>query len=56
MTDPEDSVQVAKDELVEQEADLVDEFERELPDEADEADAIDQKRDVPDEDEDEYPG
>jgi hypothetical protein len=57
VTDPEDSVSVAQDELVEHEADLTDEFDRPLPLEADEADAVDQKLDVPElvEDEDDYP-
>lgn len=55
MTDPEDSVGPAEDEFQQREADLSDEFDRELPDEADEADVIDQKRDVPDAEEDEYP-
>jgi hypothetical protein len=47
---------VPRDELVEREADVTDEFDRPLPVEADEADAVDQKRDVPESDEDEYPG
>jgi hypothetical protein len=55
VTDPEDSVSVAQDELVEHEADLTDEFDRPLPLEADEADAVDQKLDVPEPPEDDYP-
>jgi hypothetical protein len=55
VTDPEDSVDVSRDELVEREADVTDEFDRPLPVEADEADVIEQKRDVPDSDEDDYP-
>jgi hypothetical protein len=55
VTDPEDSVSMAQDELVEHEANLTDEFDRPLPIEADEADAVDQKRDVPEPPEDDYP-
>jgi hypothetical protein len=55
VTDPEDSVNVSREELVEREADVTDEFDRPLPVEADEADAVDQKRGVPDSDEDDYP-
>jgi hypothetical protein len=54
VTDPEDTVGVASGELAEHEADLTDEFERPLPAEASDADAVDQKRDVPDEGEDDY--
>jgi hypothetical protein len=56
MTDPEEPLTVDRDDLVEREADVVDQFERELPIEADEADVIEQKLDVPDSDEDAYPG
>jgi len=47
MTDPEISVGPSRDELYEQEVDLADEFDRPLPVEADEADVVEQKRDVP---------
>jgi hypothetical protein len=56
VTDPEDSVDVPREEYVEAEADLTDEFDRPMPVEADEADVADQKRAVPDADEDDYPG
>ena len=56
MTDPEDSVDVPRDEFVEAEADLTDEFDRPMPAEADEADVADQKRAIPAVDEDDYPG
>lgn len=56
MTDPEDSVHAADDELREREADLSNQLDRDLPIEADEADAVDQKQDVPEADEDDYPG
>jgi hypothetical protein len=52
MTDPEHPVTTDREDLVEREADVVDEFERPLPDEASEADVIEQKRDVPEEDDD----
>jgi hypothetical protein len=52
MTDPEDTVGPARDDLEEHEADLSDEFDGELPDDVDEADAIDQKREIPIDDED----
>jgi hypothetical protein len=55
VTDPENSLDVARDDLEEHEADLTDEFDRPLPDDVDEADAVDQKRDVPQPPEDEYP-
>lgn len=55
MTEPEEPATVDHDDLVEREADVTDEFERPIPDEADEADVVDQKRDVPDADEDDYP-
>jgi hypothetical protein len=47
MTDPEISVGPTRDELYEQGVDLVDEFDRPLPAEADEADVAEQKRDLP---------
>jgi hypothetical protein len=55
VTDPEDSVDVSRDDLVEREADVTDDFDRPLPIEADEADAVDQKTGVPESDEDDYP-
>jgi hypothetical protein len=54
MTDPEDTVTDRPDDFAEAEADLLDDFEREVPVEADGADALDQKLDVPDHGEDEY--
>jgi hypothetical protein len=53
MTDPEHPVTDDREDLVEREADVTDEFERPLPDDANEADAIEQKQDVPPDD-DEY--
>lgn len=53
MTDPEQPVTTDHEDLVEREADVVDELERPLPDEANEADVLEQKQDVP-EDDDEY--
>jgi hypothetical protein len=55
MTDPEDTVDVMPDELAEHAADLTDEFERPLPEEAEPADAVEQRRDVPDDGRDEVP-
>jgi hypothetical protein len=55
VTDPEDSVDVSRDDLIERQADLTDAFDRELPVEANEADVVDQKLEVPGADEDEYP-
>jgi hypothetical protein len=54
MTDPEDTVTERPADFAEAEADLLDEFEREAPVEADDADAMDQKLDVPDNGEDDY--
>ena len=53
MTDPEHPVSTDHEDLVEREADVADEFERPLPDDANEADVLEQKQDVP-EDEDDY--
>lgn len=53
MTDPEYPVTTDHEDLVEREADVADEFERPLPDDANEADVLEQKVDVP-EDEDGY--
>ena len=47
MTDPEISVGPSRDELYEQEVDLADEFDRPLPVEADEADVVEQKLELP---------
>jgi hypothetical protein len=47
VTDPEISVGPTRDELYEEEVDLADEFDRPLPVEANEADVVEQKRDVP---------
>ena len=54
MSDPEDTVAVRRADFAEDEADLLDQFERPLPLEAEPADAVDQKLDVPDDDEDAY--
>jgi hypothetical protein len=54
MTDPEDTVEVLPADLEEAEADLTDDFERPVPIEAAEADVVEQKL-VVDEDEEEYP-
>ena len=51
MTDPEDTVTHRPADLEEAEADLLDDLSRPLPLEAEEADAVDQKLDVPDDDE-----
>lgn len=56
MTDPEDTVTVRPADLEEAEADIVDDFERPLPIEAEEADVIEQKRDLPDDDGTDYEG
>jgi hypothetical protein len=48
MTDPEISVGPTRDEMYEQEVDLADEFDRPLPVEADEADVVEQKLELPD--------
>lgn len=54
MTDPEDSVTLRPADLAEAEADLTDDFERPLPIEAEEADVLEQKQDLPDDGTDEY--
>jgi hypothetical protein len=54
MTDPEDPVAERAADFAEAEADLLDEFDREVPVEADDADAMEQKLDVPDDGEDDY--
>jgi hypothetical protein len=53
MSDPENPATTDHEDLVEREADVVDESERPLPDDANEADVLEQKQDVPD-DEDGY--
>ena len=53
MTDPEYAVSADHEDLVEREADVADEFDRPLPDDANEADVLEQKQDVPG-DEDDY--
>jgi hypothetical protein len=55
VTDPEYPITIDHDDLSEREADVLGGIDRELPVEADEADAFDQKRDVPDAGEDDYP-
>jgi len=55
MSEPEDPDPVDHEDLVEREADVTDEFERPMPDDANEADAMEQKLDVPESDEDDYP-
>jgi len=52
MTDPEHPVPTDHEDLVEREADVVDELHRPLPDEASEADVIEQMQDVPEADDD----
>ena len=51
--DPEDVAAPDADDLREREADVVDEFDRPLPDEANEADVVEQKQELP-VDEDDY--
>lgn len=55
MTDPEEPTTVDREDLEEREADVADALERELPVEADDLDALDQRRDLPDTGEDDYP-
>lgn len=54
VTDPEESVSERETDLTEVEVDEADEFDRPAPIEADEADAQEQKLDVPDRGEDDY--
>jgi hypothetical protein len=54
--DPEDLSPADRADLEEREADVADQLERERPVEADDADVYDQRRDVPDAGEDDYPG
>ncbi|HEU5006672.1 MAG TPA: hypothetical protein VFT67_06855 [Jatrophihabitantaceae bacterium] len=54
MTDPEDTVTERPADFAEAEADLLDEFEREVPVEADGADAMEQKLELPDDGADDY--
>ena len=51
MTEPERPETPDHEDLVEREADVADEFERPLPADADEADVLEQKQDVPGDDE-----
>ena len=51
MTEPERPETPDHEDLVEREADVADEFERPLPDDANEADVLEQKQDVPGDDE-----
>lgn len=50
--DPEELAAPDAEELREREADVVDEFDRPLPDEANEADVVEQKQAVPEDDDD----
>jgi hypothetical protein len=54
VTDPEDTVSVSAEEFAEHEADVADDLTGELPLEAEQADAVEQLLEVPDEGEDEY--
>lgn len=54
MTDPEDTVTERPADFAEAEADLLDEFEREVPVETDGADAMEQKLELPDDGTDDY--
>ena len=54
MTDPEDTTRLLHNDLAETEVDEADEFERPLPLEAEEADVVEQKLQVPDDERDEY--
>lgn len=52
ITDPEYPVTPDREDLVEREVDVVDDFERPLPEEANEADVVEQKLEVPEDDDD----
>lgn len=54
MTDPEDTVSERPADLAEDSVDELDDLEREIPAEADDADAVEQKQDVPDDGADDY--
>jgi len=54
MTDPEDTVSTRSADLAEAEADLVDDFDRPAPFEAEDGDVLEQKLELPDDDEDEH--
>lgn len=56
MTDPEDTVSVAQDDLHEREVDERDPLVDDQPIEANEADVMEQLQDIPDLDEDDYRG
>jgi hypothetical protein len=53
MTDPEDTVSPRPADLAEAEADLVDDFDRPAPFEAEDGDVLEQKQELPEDDEDE---
>jgi hypothetical protein len=54
MTDPEDTTNLLPSDLEETEVDEADEFDRPTPTEADEADVLEQKLEVPTEDDYDY--
>jgi hypothetical protein len=56
MTDPQDTVSVAQDELRDREVDVRGPVHDDLPIEANEADVLEQLQDLPDLDEDDYRG
>lgn len=54
MTDPEDTVSERPADIADEAVEVIDDFEREIPVEADDADAVEQKQDVPDDGSDDY--
>lgn len=54
MTDPEDTVSERPNDIADEAVDAIDDLEREFPAEADDADAVEQKQDVPDDGADDY--
>lgn len=54
MTDPEDTVSTRSADLAEAEADLVEDVERPAPFEAEDGDVLEQKQELPEDDEDAY--
>lgn len=54
MTDPEDTVSERPADVADDAVGAFDDFEREIPAEANDADAVEQKQDVPDDGSDEY--
>ena len=54
MTDPEDTVSPRPADLAEAEAELVDDVDRPAPFEAEDGDVLEQKQELPDDDEDAY--